>query len=484
MIMLNLRALRTCLLALVVSTTAFGQTTSLDIDLRQVGTSNTLEVFLRPNGASFSGTVSLLSFTIRWRNQAGTLSAAAVGSASTAAFCPANLPNQSLLLGGGGTATDGTYKYRSYTAVGVLPLSAPTVNGGCNNSLPVGVWTSIATIPVTGITQCAEFAIVNDAHTATTNGDYYAELDGITRTGIIDANLIGLGACTTVVPARVMLEGPYVASTGLMNDNLRSAGLIPSTEPYTALGYTMENPGATVLSSVLNTSGNNAPVDWVMVELKNAVSGYPVVARRACLVRRDGTVITPDGNTVITFATVNPVGKHLVIHHRNHLGIMSASPIATSGQSIDFTVNTTVVYGTDAMQVNGTRMAMYPGNVNSDNVVKYTGTSNDRDLVLTTQLLQVAQFMQRFYTANDRYDLDRSGGQVIDKIPDGLKRSPADGTQLYQLSVDASTTAYTLTMAPLSGKSMANDKCGSYTLTSTGTRGVTGATLSRDECWK
>ena len=41
-----------------------------------------------------------------------------------------------------------------------------------------------------------------------------------------------------------------------------------------------------------------------------------------------------------------------------------------------------------------------------------------------------------------------------------------------------------LTMAPVSGTSMASDKCGSYTLTSTGVRGVTGATLSRDECWK
>lgn len=101
-----------------------------------------------------------------------------------------------------------------------------------------------------------------------------------------------------------------------------------------------------------------------------------------------------------------------------------------------------------------------------------------------TQLLQVAQFMQRFYTANDRYDADRAGNDVIDKIPEAIKRSPADGTQLYALSVTATTTAYTLTMAPMSGTSMASDKCGSYTLTSTGVRGVTGATLSRDECWK
>lgn len=101
-----------------------------------------------------------------------------------------------------------------------------------------------------------------------------------------------------------------------------------------------------------------------------------------------------------------------------------------------------------------------------------------------TQLLQVAQFMQRFYTANDRYDADRAGNDVIDKIPGGLKRSPADGTQLYELSVTATTTAYTLTMAPVSGTSMTSDKCGSFTLTSTGVRGVTGTGLSRDECWK
>ncbi len=101
-----------------------------------------------------------------------------------------------------------------------------------------------------------------------------------------------------------------------------------------------------------------------------------------------------------------------------------------------------------------------------------------------TQLLQVAQFMQRFYTANDKFDLDRAGNQVADQIPGGLKRSPADGTQLYELGVTATSTAYTLTMAPLTGTSMASDKCGTYTLTSTGVRGVSGATYTRDECWK
>jgi len=186
------------------------------------------------------------------------------------------------------------------------------------------------------------------------------------------------------VGAKVFLGGAINWSTNVMTDGLRSAGLIPTTEPYTALGYTLENAGATVSQSVLSTTGNNAPVDWVVVELKNATSGYPNVARRACLVRRDGTVIMPDGNAVISFTSTTTVGKHLVISHRNHLGVMSGTPIASNGQIIDFsTVSATTLYGTNAMQVNGSRRALWPGNVNTDVLVKYTGTGNDRDPVLT-----------------------------------------------------------------------------------------------------
>ena len=100
-----------------------------------------------------------------------------------------------------------------------------------------------------------------------------------------------------------------------------------------------------------------------------------------------------------------------------------------------------------------------------------------------TQLLQVSQFMQRFYTANDQYKFDRAGNQVNDKIPDNLKRSPADGSQVYELTVDSTTVSYTLTMAPTAGSPMASDPCGAFTLTSTGVRGVTGA-MPRDECWR
>lgn len=106
-----------------------------------------------------------------------------------------------------------------------------------------------------------------------------------------------------------------------------------------------------------------------------------------------------------------------------------------------------------------------------------------------TQLVQVAQFMQRFYTANDQYQYDRSANEVSTRIPAGLARSPSDGTALYTLTVVADATTYTLTMSPVAGLSMAGDECGSFRLTSTGVRsvvvgGVNNIATLRDKCWK
>ncbi|MGV8894430.1 MAG: type IV pilin protein [Burkholderiaceae bacterium] len=109
-----------------------------------------------------------------------------------------------------------------------------------------------------------------------------------------------------------------------------------------------------------------------------------------------------------------------------------------------------------------------------------------------TQLLQVAQFMQRFYAANDSFKKDRAGNAVTGKVPANLKQSPASGTAIYTLSIPTdklTAIGYVLQMVPVSGGSMAADPCGTYTLTSTGVRGVLvgdvagGATL-RDTCWK
>jgi type IV pilus assembly protein PilE len=111
------------------------------------------------------------------------------------------------------------------------------------------------------------------------------------------------------------------------------------------------------------------------------------------------------------------------------------------------------------------------------------------------QLLQAAQFMQRFYTANDQYLQDRANNNVSTQIPANLNQSPADSTDttaLYTLNIpsaDLTVSTYTLQMVPVAGGSMSNDECGTFSLASTGVRGVVvggsaGSTTLRDKCWK
>lgn len=114
-----------------------------------------------------------------------------------------------------------------------------------------------------------------------------------------------------------------------------------------------------------------------------------------------------------------------------------------------------------------------------------------------TQLMQAAQYMQRFYAANDSYQFQRDGTTgVLSVMPTSLQRSPADGTAIYQLNTDSAALAaitpstYQLTMAPVTGGVAASDTCGAFYIDSTGVRGIvvnstksTSGTL-RDTCWK
>ena len=70
-----------------------------------------------------------------------------------------------------------------------------------------------------------------------------------------------------------------------MSDALRTAALVPATEPFTALGFThFGSGGETINANVLNTTGNNAIVDWVFLQLRGTTAGYPVIATRCALV--------------------------------------------------------------------------------------------------------------------------------------------------------------------------------------------------------
>ena len=195
---------------------------------------------------------------------------------------------------------------------------------------------------------------------------------------------------TTLAPSlriRAILEGPYVPTTGLMKDQLRTAELLPISEPYTALGYGHEGSGfEQVQSNTFHASGSDGIVDWVMVELRDPLDPTLVLKTSTALLQRDGDVVDIDG--VSPLVNWPQADSYLIaLRHRNHLGIMTAQSylLGTGGTNIDFT-NSVSVFGTGARKsVAGTFPAevLWAGDVNFDGAIKYTGELNDRDPILT-----------------------------------------------------------------------------------------------------
>ena len=204
----------------------------------------------------------------------------------------------------------------------------------------------------------------------------------ITEPSVLTVPLPGV-----LVAPRVMLGGPYVQATQRMNDGLRSAGLLPLTEPYTALGYGhVGGGGESVAPAVLAATGDNAIVDWVVVELRSATSPYTVLATRSALLQRDGDVVATNGTGPVAF-TQAAGNYRIALRHRNHLGAMTDAAVALNTSTatlVDLSVAVTATFGTNARKPSGSLLVLWPGDANFDGQVKYTGPSNDRDAVLTT----------------------------------------------------------------------------------------------------
>ncbi len=191
---------------------------------------------------------------------------------------------------------------------------------------------------------------------------------------------------TIAVRPQAWLEGPYNSATSLMNDDLRAAGLIPPTEPYTALGFThMSGGGSEQLGTgVTAVTGANAIVDWVFVEVRNAASPYAVLATRSALLQRDGDIVGTDGASPVLLQ-VAPGNYNLTVRHRNHFGVMTGSSIAlgTTPVMVDFRSALTTTYGTEARKSDLGTMLLWAGNAFRDRTLRYMGQDNDRDPILS-----------------------------------------------------------------------------------------------------
>ena len=190
-----------------------------------------------------------------------------------------------------------------------------------------------------------------------------------------------------VLHLEVLLGGPYDTGSGLMIDSLRIHGLVRNEEPYTAIG--LGPVGVQDLKpsapAVFSTDGSDAIVDWLYIELRSSSDISNVVAARAAFVQRDGDVVDSDGISGVRMNVLD--GEyHIAIRHRNHLPVCTAMAIElVNGPNLfDLTDGNTPMHVQDAFMVRNGRYLLWPGDVNGDHAVKYTGTFNDRDIILST----------------------------------------------------------------------------------------------------
>ncbi|MBU2930148.1 hemagglutinin protein [Winogradskyella psychrotolerans] len=173
---------------------------------------------------------------------------------------------------------------------------------------------------------------------------------------------------------KLFLQGPMLnpLNTGLMNDDLREAGYIPTTSPYT--------DAVTCNASVFNVTGENAIVDWVWLELRDKTDNTLVILSQSALLQRDGDVVATDGVSNINLNIASD-DYYIVVNHKNHLGVMTNTPITIARTAtpavVDFTDVSTTTYGTLAQStLSSGDMALWAGDVNGDGLINFSGDIN------------------------------------------------------------------------------------------------------------
>ena len=181
--------------------------------------------------------------------------------------------------------------------------------------------------------------------------------------------------------AQVFLEGAYAPTEDLMRDDLRLSGLIPATEPYSALGYNFPNNEVSGLqmtdsSAVLSVTGQEAIVDWVVIELRDKNDPALLVSARPALLTREGKLVEVDGVAAPRLWFTPNDEYYLTIRHRNHIAAMTAQPLALFDNSlvIDFTQAAAYQNGTKLLS-NG-KYVFYTGDTNGDGLIDALDRSN------------------------------------------------------------------------------------------------------------
>ncbi len=140
---------------------------------------------------------------------------------------------------------------------------------------------------------------------------------------------------------KLFLQGCY--TNDAMSDNLNQENLIPLSQPYNTAPWKYNGKEHV-------TKIPEGVVDWVLVELTNDTKRSKIIAQKAGFIKTDGEVVSLDGKNPLIFSNIKNKESYLVIHHRNHLPVMSRNPIIIQNSiEYDFTNSEEKAYGNSSL---------------------------------------------------------------------------------------------------------------------------------------
>ena len=178
------------------------------------------------------------------------------------------------------------------------------------------------------------------------------------------------------IELKVLLEGAFNGTD--MNTGL-NPGWLPLTQPYND-PQKWDYQGTESVTGIPNAD----IVDWVLVELRETTGDAStaiadsMIARKAAFLLKDGSIVGLDGASPLYFYNEITDNLYVVVYHRNHLPVMSSSPLTENNgtYSWDFTTPAGQAYGTGAQKNLGAVYGMIGGDSDANGVINI----DDKDM--------------------------------------------------------------------------------------------------------
>lgn len=162
-----------------------------------------------------------------------------------------------------------------------------------------------------------------------------------------------------VLVAKLFLQGAYDLANSTINTNIN--GDLPLTSPYS------ENPRTIGVMPA-------GVVDWVLIQLTDPATNS-VVASHSALLHSSGRIVADDGATGVVFIDALPDDYRILLKHRNHVVIASASTPTMNGSNdtlFDFTDSANLYAQNGAVELQTNIWGLWCGDSDGSELVNST----------------------------------------------------------------------------------------------------------------